>query len=185
MKYKILIPLVFSLIIFVVSSGCNRRIPSTPDVLMPESTYTGANTIFRVSATDPNKDAVYYIMDWGDGVMDTFPETGQEPYLSGDTVSVSHIYKKWSPAYSPPFKYYQIQATAKDVKGHIQKNWSDPRKIKVIYNEEPNRPIIIGKNDSGGIYVQQGFGATATDPEGDSIAHFSSVSSNLTNGPNS
>jgi hypothetical protein len=152
---------------------------------MPESTYTGANTIFRVSATDPNKDAVYYIMDWGDGVMDTFPETGQEPYLSGDTVSVSHIYKKWSPAYSPPFKYYQIQATAKDVKGHIQKNWSDPRKIKVIYNEEPNRPIIIGKNDSGGIYVQQGFGATATDPEGDSIAHFSSVSSNLTNGPNS
>lgn len=170
MRYGILILLVISVTILVVSSGCKRKIPSTPDVLIPESTYTGVKTTFRVSAIDPNNDAVYYIMDWGDGVMDTFPETGQEPYLSGDTVSVFHTYEKWSPPRIPEFKNFAIKATAKDAKGNIQKYWSEPETIKVTYNEEPNRPIVIGINDTGGIYVPQGFGVTATDPEGDSIA---------------
>lgn len=172
MRYKILILFLISLMFF--SSGCKGKIPSTPDVLIPESTYTGVKTTFRVSAIDPNNDAIYYIMDWGDGVMDTFPETGQEPYTSGDTVSVFHTYEKWSPPRIPEFKNFAIKATAKDEKGNIQKIWSESETIKVIYDEEPNRPIIIGKNDSGGIYVPQGFGATATDPEGDSVAfHFS------------
>ncbi len=159
----------FNMMILISSSGCKKKIPSTPDVLIPESTYTKAKTILKVSATDPNKDRIYYIADWNDGIIDTFPETGQAPYNSGDTVLISHIYEKWSPPRVPEYKNFEIKVTAKDEKGNIQNIWSQPETIKVIYNEEPNRPTMILNHEMGGINTFQGFRATATDPEGDSI----------------
>ena len=170
MRNSFTIFFLFSMMILISSSGCKKKIPSTPDVLIPETTYTKAKTILRVSATDPNKDRVYYIVDWGDGIIHTFPESGQTPYNSGDTVPVYHIYEKWSPPRTPEYKNFEIKAIAKDEKGNISKYWSEPWSIKVIYNEEPNRPIFIQKHKMGGMNTLQGFGATTIDPEGDSIA---------------
>lgn len=149
--------------------------PNVPEILYtPESTYTGATLAIHLATTDPEQDRVYYIVDWGDGIVDTFPEMGQEPYNSGDTISVLHIYYKWSPPRLPEFRYFPIKATAKDERGNIQQNWSTPETIKVIYNDETNRPEIFEKNERGAINTRQTFMATAIDPEGDSIAiHFS------------
>ena len=172
MSYKILILMIISLmIIIIISSGCKKKIPSTPDVLIPESTYTKAKTILQVSATDPNKDRIYYIVDWGDGIIDTFPDTGQTPYNSGDTVPVYHIFEKCSPPRTPEYKNFEVKASAKDENGNIQNIWSNPETIKVIYNEEPNRPIFIQKHEMGGMNTLQGFGATTIDPEGDIKLH--------------
>ncbi len=168
-----LLLILICLTIHLFFSSCSIREPGPPDVQLPESTYTGAKITLWISANDPNKDRIYYIVNWGDGMIDTFPESGQTPYNSGYIVPVYHFYEKWSPPRIPEYKNFEIIATAKDEKGNISKYWSDPRTIKVIYNEPPNRPTIILPRGMGGMNTLQGFGATATDPEGDSISfHF-------------
>ena len=175
MRFKIINFFLVSGIILLFSSGCKKGIPKTPYILIPESTYTGAKTILSVFTTDPNKDRVYYIVDWGDEIIDTFPSNDTIPlFRSGDTVPVYHIYEKWTPPRTPEFKNFEVRATAKDEKGNIQKIWSEPETIKVIYNEEPNRPKIFSRYERGGMNTLQSFGATTIDPEGDSVAiHFS------------
>ncbi|MEO0114307.1 MAG: PQQ-binding-like beta-propeller repeat protein [candidate division WOR-3 bacterium] len=156
----------------LLTTGCFNKPPKIPQIVWaPESTYTRATVVVRVATTDPNKNKIYYIMDWGDNVIDTFPSgEEEEPFASGETVEVYHIYEKWSPRDQPHSKIFEIRASAKDDKGKIQKNFSNPVSIRVIYNDEPDRPRIWLKNEMGGIKTRQTFYAAATDPEGDSIA---------------
>jgi PQQ-like domain len=168
-------------IILLFAAGCFNKPPNVPDIVSaPESTFTRAQTLVRVATTDPNNNAVYYIMDWGDGIIDTFPnEEGASPYVSGETTSVSHLYSKWSPADDPHEKTFEIKASAKDDKGKIQKNWSDAKSIRVVYNDEPNRPSIIPVHDTGAIKTPQPFKAIAIDNQNDSISyHFSFFGAN-------
>lgn len=164
----------FSLFVLIVlfTAGCFNKPPNVPHIVsVPESTFTRATVTVKVSTTDPNKNNIYYIMNWGDGVIDTFPSgEEEEPYLSGETVAVYHTYEKWSPPEQPHSKTFEIKASAKDDKGKIQKNFSNPVSIKVVYNDEPNRPTIWLKREMGGIKTRQTFYATAIDPQGDSIA---------------
>jgi hypothetical protein len=167
---------VFVITLFIVllfASGCFNKPPNVPEIVqVPESTFTRAQTLVRVSTTDPNNNAIYYIMDWDDGVIDTFPnEEGASPYPSGETVAVSHLYGKWSPSDDPHEKTFEVKASAKDDKGKIQKNWSASKSIRVIYNDEPNRPEIFPVHDTGAIKTPQTFKAVAIDPQGDSVAY--------------
>ena len=174
MKIREIGAFVFTLfIVLLFASGCFNKPPNVPEIVqVPESTFTRAQTSVRVSTTDPNKNAIFYIMDWGDGVIDTFPsEEGASPFNSGDTVSVSHLYDKWSPANDPPEKTFEVKASAKDDKGKVQKNWSKASSIRVIYNDEPNRPEIFAAHDTGAIKTPQTFKAVAIDPQGDSVAY--------------
>jgi len=180
MKSKEIGLLLFALLL-LFAVGCFNKPPKVPQIVsVPESTYTRATATVLVSTTDPNKNKIYYIMDWGDGVIDTFPSgEEEEPYLSGETVAVYHTYEKWSPPDQPHFKTYEVKAAAKDDKGKIQKNFSDPVTIKVVYNDEPNRPNIWLRREMGGINTRQIFYATAIDPQGDSVAiHFSFFKAN-------
>ncbi len=172
--------LVCSMIFVIIfSAGCPNKPPNVPEIittLTVDSTYTRAIATVWVSTTDPNKDGIFYIMDWGDGTepetlpAPLVPDEEVEPFESGDTVFVSHMYAKWSPPHSPEFKNFEIKAAAKDEKGKIQENYSTPFNIRIIYNDEPNRPNIFKKNDKGAINTLQTFKATASDTEGDSIS---------------
>ncbi len=76
-----------------------------------EYTYTS-------SATDPERNKIYYLFDWGDG-------TNSEwfgPYNSGDECSVSHA---WDGQGS-----YEIKVKAKDVYG-AESEWSEPLPISM------------------------------------------------------
>lgn len=165
------------IILFVVlfAAGCFNKPPKVPEIIkVPESTYTRATFTVLVSTTDPNKNGIFYIMDWGDGTVDTIDADltteELEPFPSGETVAVYHRYEKWSPPDEPHSKTYQIKASAKDDKGKVQKNFSDPDSIKVIYNDEPNRPDIWLRREMGGIKTRQTFYASAVDPQNDSVA---------------
>lgn len=172
--------LVCSMIFVIIfSAGCPNKPPNVPEIistLTVDSTYTRAVATVWVATTDPNKDGIFYIMDWGDGTepetlpAPLVPDEEVEPFASGETVFVSHMYAKWSPPHSPEFKSFEIKAAAKDEKGKVQENYSTPFTIRVIYNDEPNRPDIFKKNDKGAINTLQTFKATATDTEGDSIS---------------
>jgi len=173
MKVREIGVLAFTLIVVLLfATGCFNKPPNVPQIVqVPESTFTRAQTVIRVSTTDPNKNAIFYIMDWGDGIIDTSPsEEGATPYPNGDTVTVTHLYAKWSPSNDPPSKTFEIKASAKDDKGKVQKQWSEASSIKVIYNDEPNRPSIIPVHEMGAINTPQTFKAVAVDPQGDSVA---------------
>ncbi len=170
--------LCFSILIIILSVGCGNKPPNVPEIVAEysvDSTYTRATAGVWVSTTDPNKDGVFYIMDWGDGVIDThpiplIPDEEVEPFASGETVFVTHMYAKWSPPNDPLSKTFEIKAAAKDEKGNIQKNYSEPFTMRVIYNDEPEKPKIVMKNTKGAIETYQTFKGTAKDPDGDSIS---------------
>ncbi|MDH5186053.1 MAG: PQQ-binding-like beta-propeller repeat protein [candidate division WOR-3 bacterium] len=163
---------VLLLFVLIFTTGCPNKPPDVPVIVQyAESTYTRAEYVLLVSTVDPNKHGVYYIMDWGDGVIDTFPsDPEEEPFTSGDTVPVSHLYQKWAPPNTPVFKNFEIKASAKDEKGKIQNNWSVPITVRVIYNDEPNRPEIFQKNEKGAKETRQIFKARAVDEQGDSVS---------------
>jgi len=73
---------------------------------------------YTSSAIDPNGDRIYYQFDWDDGSKSEW----FGPYLSGQSISVSHI---WNNKGS-----FQIKIKAKDVNGE-EGVWSDPLAISL------------------------------------------------------
>ena len=85
---------------------------------------TGEEYTYSTSTTDPDGDQVWYKWDWGDEISGW-----DEPYDSGDTVTVSHI---WDEKGS-----YVIKVKAKDVHGK-ESPWSDPLPITLPKNKAIN-----------------------------------------------
>ena len=85
---------------------------------------TGEEYTYSTSTTDPDGDQVWYKWDWGDEISGW-----DEPYDSGDTVTVSHI---WDEKGS-----YVIKVKAKDVHGK-ESPWSDPLPITMPKNKAIN-----------------------------------------------
>ncbi len=96
---------------FSTETQTNRE-PTRPSI-------TGAQVIhvpnkdydYEISTTDPDKDNVFYYIDWGDGTFEDW--TG--PYESGVNVTMTHF---WPPA----TKLYEIQVKAKDIYG-AESDW--------------------------------------------------------------
>ena len=90
---------------------------------------TGEEYTYSSSTTDPDGDQVWYKWDWGDEISGW-----DEPYHSGDTATVSHI---WDEKGS-----YEIKVKAKDVHGK-ESLWSDPLPITMPKNKPYiNRPFL-------------------------------------------
>jgi len=64
--------------------------PSKPTINGPTKGETGKEYDYKIISTDPDGDDVYYYLDWGDG--DITEWVG--PYLSGEEVTVSHIWNE-------------------------------------------------------------------------------------------
>lgn len=101
-------------IIITDQSAPNK--PSIPDGA--NSGKAGISYTYTSTSTDPDGDNIYYFFDWDDGTTSDW----LGPYLSGQEVSVSHI---WSAQGS-----YGIKVKAKDEHG-LESVWSDPLEISM------------------------------------------------------
>ncbi|MEO0130799.1 MAG: PQQ-binding-like beta-propeller repeat protein [candidate division WOR-3 bacterium] len=146
------------LLIALFGIGCKNKPPNKVELIdVPTNAYRYAAVEISLSTTDPNKDDIYYVVDWGDGIVDTT----EESFASGETTVVAHRYTNVGT--------FQIKATAKDAKGNLQKNWSDPKSLEILSNEEPTAPIISCEFNSTAKNALLYFTATASDPDGDSV----------------
>jgi hypothetical protein len=153
MRLKYFWVIIFILIFF----NCKKeRPPKAPVVSGPSNGYTNQPIDFTVSTTDPNKDDVAYLFNWGDGTRDSWTIY----YVSGQRITKSHTFSKPG--------NYDVCAKAKDTKG-MESEWSAFHTIS-ISSQPPNTPSTpegpyVGCTDT--IYY---FSSSATDPDGDSIA---------------
>ncbi|MGQ9708054.1 MAG: outer membrane protein assembly factor BamB family protein [bacterium] len=157
MKRKSLLPCLIVAIV-MIATGCRNKPPQIPTKPAgPTQVEPGDSAVYSTVTTDPNKDRVLYIWDWGDGSQDT---TGLK--RSGDTVKSSHLWDTVG--------LYPVRVRAKDEKGNFSPEWSDTLIVQVQFGEN-QKPLVdapVGP-DSGWVGQWQVFKAIATDPNGDSV----------------
>ncbi|MDH5186225.1 MAG: PQQ-binding-like beta-propeller repeat protein [candidate division WOR-3 bacterium] len=130
--------------------------PIGPSLGLPNIQY-----IFKTIVIDPDTDSVKVRFYWGDGRTPVWSRF----FASGDTIQDTVTYSDTGT--------FSIRVVAKDAFEDTSE-WSDAFQFVVVANLPPNRPSIFSKNPMGAINTRQTFKATATDPNGDSIAiHFS------------
>lgn len=144
--------------VITLGVGCRNKPPQIPAKPIGPATVTlGDSAGYRSVTTDPNRDRVLYIWDWGDGKFDT-----SALLPSGDTVFALHLWEATGA--------YPVRVRAKDDKGNSSADWSDTLLVNVILGE--NLPPIVGSPigpDSGWVGQWQVFKVVATDPNGDSV----------------
>jgi glutaredoxin len=85
--------------------------PSPPEIQGPLSGKPNTQYLYRFSSIDPDGDAVFFYIDWGDGTV----EEWVGPYASGFVANIQHTwYEKGE---------YEIKAKAKDSKG-AESEWA-------------------------------------------------------------
>jgi len=95
---------------FINQNGWSSHAPTKPTINGPSSGTKNTKYEYTFYSTDPDKDNVYYWIEWGDG-----DNTGWiGPYSSGETIKKTH---KWSNS-----GIYTIKAKAKDT-GNAESNW--------------------------------------------------------------
>jgi hypothetical protein len=148
----------FWLIIFIlIFFNCKKeRPPKAPVVSGPSKGYTNQPIDFTVSTTDPNKDDVAYLFNWGDGTSDSWTIY----YVSGQKITKSHTFSKPG--------NYDVCAKAKDTKG-MESEWSAFHTIS-ISSQPPNIPSVPSGPNTVGVGVFSNFSSSATDPDSDSVA---------------
>jgi hypothetical protein len=130
--------------------------PGTPTVPNgPDEWIINVETTFSSIAIEPDGEQIYYMFDWGDGNFSKWIG----PYNSGQPGEASHAWSELGD--------YEVRASAKDING-VQGNWSEPATISIVENENPDRPIISGKNYGFG-GVSYDFTFQAVDPDGHDV----------------
>jgi len=131
--------------------------PSVPELNGPVTGIERETLEFTLSSTDPEEDDVYYYVDWGDN--STSEWIG--PYLSGEVVTVSHIWE------IPDT--YEIKAKAMDTH-YAESEWSEPHIITIAPNQRPERVEINGPVwGFGGTEYE--FSFVTTDPDGHDLVY--------------
>ncbi|MCS7249634.1 MAG: PQQ-binding-like beta-propeller repeat protein [candidate division WOR-3 bacterium] len=156
-RYILYFSILFLILLFGIGCPKNKPPNKIKEVIAPTNAYRYAAVEILLFTTDPNKDDIHYVIDWGDGNVDTT----EESFASGETARVTHRYVKVGT--------FQIKATAKDEKGNLQKEWSDPKSIEILPNEKPTAPVISCEYTSAAKNAWVYFTATANDPDGDSV----------------
>lgn len=137
--------------------GCRNKPPYTPakprgPAFVPKDSLVEYSSV----ATDPNRDRISYIFDWGDNRADTTLSL-----RSGDTARARHA---WTDTGA-----YAVRVRARDSRGLFSSIWSDTLLVEVGRNRRPNRPGMPTGPDSGSVGSSYSFSASATDPDGDSV----------------
>lgn len=104
-------------------SGENQPLPVITGIVKGT---VGVATDYNFTAIDPEGDAVYYFIDWGD-------ETNSGwigPYSSGEKITQSHTWSKKAT--------YTVKAKAKDIYGH-ESNWAA---LTVTMPYSFNKPVV-------------------------------------------
>jgi hypothetical protein len=142
----------------VVAIAKNGR-PSTPRTPSGVNKgFTGVEYTFTTSATDPDKDQIMYIINWGD-------ETQSETELvnSGKGASATHI---WAADGE-----YEVTAIAVDSKGAPCEKPSKIKTVKIVMNNPPDTPDMPEGPSAGMTTVSYSFKVVTTDPDGDKMKY--------------
>lgn len=103
--------------------------PITPLVSGPKNATVGIPYTYSIISTDPDGDAVYYNIDWGDNTS----ENWIGPFRSGEQILINHTWEME--------KTYSIQCQAKD-RYDSMSNWSTfTANIGTPY--QPNNPFPV------------------------------------------
>ena len=144
----------------IIGLKCGDDPPDTPGAPLSVLTeiYQRASAGFKVATTQPQDKAVLFVMDWGDGMMDTTDFS----YASGETATVYH---SW-----PDVGDYDVKAMALlDDNPELVSDWSEATTVTILANNAPAKPAITGPG-----VVPKGrfanFRATTTDEDGDSVS---------------
>lgn len=101
--------------------------PSTP--IGRENGRINVGYNYTSMTFDPDGDQVYYLWDWGDGIISVW----DGPYNPGATCEATHT---WSEKGD-----YSIKVKAKDTSG-AESSWSDPLPITMPYPYKPIPPFL-------------------------------------------
>jgi hypothetical protein len=97
--------------------------PDAPSISGPHTGKPREEYTFTFASTDPEEDAVYYYVDWGDGSQ----EEWIGPYVSGESVPLNH---SWTRPGS-----YTIRAQAKDTHD-AESDWGEAS-VKLTNKKKP------------------------------------------------
>jgi hypothetical protein len=93
--------------VYIFQKSNENQPPNPPTITGPASGKIKVETEYNFTATDPDNDDVYYLIDWGDGLNSSWIG----PYTSGDLITKSHTWTKKGD--------YTIKAKARDSQGTI------------------------------------------------------------------
>ena len=96
----------------------------------PNEIIVGQESEYKFSATDPDSDNVYIMVDWGDNSESIW----HGPYSSGQEISLKHI---WQDDGS-----YNIKAKSKDIHDY-ESEWSQNYQVNIIWNQA----FLFGKHE--------------------------------------
>jgi hypothetical protein len=139
----------------VILAGCKRP-PAVPVLTCSHSAMAGVAFEVTVSATEPDREDVSYLLDWGDGAA----EDWTIPYPSGQELPFTHVYGQRDT--------YELQAKARDIQGN-ESHWSRPCTLAVPYSA-PGTPAVVAGPDTARAGNSCEFALRLTDPDGDSIS---------------
>jgi len=148
------------LAVIVLVTGCPNKKPNIPAKPSgPAKVVLNVSAEYKSRTTDPNRDKVLYVFDWGDKSADT-----TALMKSGDTVKVSHAWDSLG--------VYPVKVKAKDEKGLWSAEWSETLNVEVESagaNQAPNPPVKPTHTGVDSVGHPLVFTTAATDPDGDSV----------------
>jgi outer membrane protein assembly factor BamB len=147
------------LTVLILVAGCPNkapRIPAKPSG--PTLVKINDTAAYTSVTTDPNRDKVLYVFNWGDG-----DSTTTALIKSGDTITESHA---WA-----ALGVYPVKVKAKDEKGKWSADWSDTLNVTVdtTTNHRPDAPLKPTHTGLDSVGKPIVFTTSATDPDGDSV----------------
>lgn len=156
---RLVVAATLGMALLVGLTGCPKpKPPETPGKPVgPDSAWQRGPVRFEVTTTAPGDRQIRYVMDWGDGTIDT-TATG---YASG---TKAYVYHAWQT--TGTFSVKALAVLDEDLTK--SSDWSEPASIKILPNSPPNPPEIHAPLVAV-INVPAWFSATTTDPEGDSV----------------
>ncbi|MDH7517460.1 MAG: hypothetical protein QHH19_03865 [Candidatus Thermoplasmatota archaeon] len=117
---------------FLYKSAVENEPPLKPSVKGPSKATSGKVYPCSSSTTDPNEHKIYYLFDFGDGVLSGW----LGPYESGKLAETSHKWYKGT---------YELRAKAKDEHG-LESEWSDPFTVIVTKGKSVN--VVMNQIES-------------------------------------
>lgn len=103
--------------------------PSPPEIQGPSSGKPNTQYLYRFSSIDPDGDAVYFYIEWGDGTV----EEWIGPYASGFVANVHHTWYERGE--------YEIRAKAKDSQG-AESEWATLQIVMPVQRDLSHMPFL-------------------------------------------
>ena len=146
-----------------MESLCGGGAPDIPTVTGPTGdVYQRASTRFKLVTTHPKGDNVYFVVDWGDGEIDTSVTS-----YSGDSEEPEEasMYHRWDVVGT--YEVNELAYTEDDE--DKTSDWSAPQSLGILANNYPVPPVVINPPAGAVKGIPLEFRAMSWDPDGDLV----------------